>query len=254
MKMIKTSDLKVGYGKKVVISDINIEVNPGSIVTLIGPNGSGKSTILKTIVSELKCMSGNVFVMGDDLNVLKEADVSKRISMVMTEKIKTELMTSRDVVATARYPYTGRMGLLQDIDRQKIDEALALTGATEIADLDFSTLSDGQKQRVMFARAICQDTEIIVLDEPTSFLDMKYKLELMKLTRILAYEQNKAILMSLHELDLARAISDICICVDGERIVKCGTVDEIYSGNFLQKLFGVADDEFDPATGCMHLI
>lgn len=252
--MIKTNDLNVGYGKKIVISDVNIEVKSGQIVTLIGPNGSGKSTILKTIINQLESIGGEVALCGDSLDALKEIDIAKRVSMVMTQKVKTELMTCRDVVATARYPYTGRMGILRDEDRDKIDEALSLTNSNEIADLDFNNLSDGQKQRIMLARAICQDTPIIALDEPTSFLDMRYKLELLKLIRSLAHEKNKAIIMSLHELDLARAISDVCICVDGEKIVKAGSVEEIYSGNFLQKLFGVLEEEFDPETGCMNLI
>lgn len=258
--MILTNNLSVGYGKKIILSNINIEVKPGQIMTLIGPNGSGKSTVLKTIIGQLGKLGGTISVCIDsakgeyaDTDDMNEAQIAGMISIVMTERIKSELMTCRDVVETGRYPYTGRLGILSKEDHVKVDEALAMVNATNIADSAFDSISDGQRQRIMLARAICQDTDIIILDEPTSYLDMKYKLELLKLIRYLAHEKGKTIIMSLHELDLARAVSDTIVCVDGNEVTKSGTVDEIYTGNYLQQLFGVDEDEFDPLTGHMRL-
>jgi len=257
--MIYTEQLYVGYGKRIVLSGINLNIDKGQIVTLIGPNGSGKSTVLKTITKQLSSISGSISICESqnkdvrNIEQMTELEVARHMSMVMTERIRTELMTCRDVVATGRYPYTGRLGILSELDQEKIDEAMNLVNASKIGDKPFEGISDGQRQRVMLARAICQDTDIIVLDEPTSYLDMKYKLEILKLIVKLSHEKGKAIIMSLHELDLARAVSDYIVCVDGSKVVKSGTPDEVYNGDFLQKLFGVDNDEFDPATGHMFL-
>lgn len=251
--MIRTEKLGVGYGKKILISDIEIELKPGEIVTLIGPNGSGKSTILKTLVGQLKVMDGSVSVLGRNMGNLKEAEMALHVSMVMTERIRADGMKCRDVISTGRYPYTGRLGILSETDRKAVDDAVKLVHADDVADSDFSSISDGQRQRVMLARAICQDTEIIVLDEPTSFLDMYYKLDILKTIRKLAKEQGKAVIMSLHELDLVRMIADMVVCVDGSKVVRTGSPAEIFTGNFIQKLYGVKDDEFDPETGALHL-
>lgn len=252
-ELIATEELSVGYGRQVVISGINISVAPGQILTLIGPNGSGKSTILKTLTTELKKIAGTIAIANKDLGTMKESDIAKKLSMVTTERIKPELMTCRDVIATGRYPYTGRLGILSKEDWDKVDEAIAFLQAEEVADQEFHKISDGQRQRVMIARAFCQDTDIIVLDEPTSFLDMRYKLDLMKKIHMLAKEKNKAIIMSLHELDLAAQISDTIACVDGERVSKVGKPEEIFTGDFIQKLYGVEADCFDPTTGRMFI-
>lgn len=256
--MLKTADLCAGYGKKVVISGVSLEVKAGQIVTLIGPNGSGKSTVLKTITGQLALLGGKISVIDKDFSELSAAEVALHVSMVMTERIHPEYMTSRDVIATGRYPYTGKLGILSEDDWRAVDEAIKLVHAEDVADSDFMRISDGQRQRVMLARAICQDTEIIVLDEPTSFLDMFYKLDLLKTIRFLARERGKAILMSLHELDLVKMVADTVVClkddgVDGARVVRIGTPSEIFAGRFVQDLYGVEPDEFDPETASLHL-
>lgn len=251
--MINTNELNVGYGKKIIVSDISLNVKAGQIVTLIGPNGSGKSTILKTVIGQLKSMGGSISVCSKNVEKTSEKEMAEHLSIVMTERIKSEMMTCREVVSSGRYPYTGALGILSDEDWKKVDEAIEIVDATEISDSLFENISDGQRQRIMLARAICQDTEIIALDEPTSFLDMHYKLEILKIIHSLSRSANKAILMSLHELDLARAVSDLVVCIDGDRPVVMGTPEEIYQGDYIQKLFGVRDDEFDPSTGHMKL-
>ena len=169
--------------------------------------------------------------------------------MVMTERVRTELMSGREVVASGRYPYTGRLGILSPEDWEKVDEAIALVHAGEVQEQDFMKISDGQRQRLMLARAIAQDTKILVLDEPTSYLDMGFKLDILANIRLLARERNLAIVMSLHELDLAQKISDTIACVKGDRIDRIGTPEEIFAGDYVQKLYGVAKENFDPLTG-----
>lgn len=246
---IHTEHLTVGYDRIPLIRDINLSVGRGEILTLIGPNGSGKSTILKTITRQLREVEGTVFLGKDSMQKLKDSEVSKRLSMVMTERIKTELQTGREIVASGRYPYTGRFGVLSEQDWAKVDEAIALVHAEKVQTQDFMKISDGQRQRLMLARAICQDTDILILDEPTSYLDMGFKMDILANIRMLAREKKMAIIMSLHELDLAAKVSDIIACVKGAEIDRVGTPEEIFSGDYVQKLYGVPEKSFDPVTG-----
>lgn len=241
-------DLTVGYDRIPLIKNINLGVRPGEILTLIGPNGSGKSTILKTITKQLKTIGGSVFLGKESMRELTDSEISRRLSMVMTERIHTELLSGRDVVATGRYPYTGRLGILSQQDWKKVDEAIALVHAGEVQQQDFRRISDGQRQRLMLARAICQDTQVLILDEPTSYLDMGFKLDILTTIRMLARKKNLAVIMSLHELDLAQKISDIIACVKGDRIDRVGTPEEIFSGNYVQQLYGVKPQQFEPQT------
>lgn len=248
-----TQNLTVGYDGIPLIRDVELHVHPGEILTLIGPNGSGKSTILKTITKQLSKIAGTIYVEGTPADKLKDSEISKQLSMVMTEQLRTELMTGREVVASGRYPYTGRLGILSEEDWKKVDEAIRLVNAKEVAEQDFRRISDGQRQRLMLARAICQDTQILVLDEPTSYLDMGFKLDILANIRRLAREKNIAIIMSLHELDLVSKISDTVACVKGDRIDRIGTPEEIFTGDYIQKLYGVEEMSFDPVTGQVFL-
>ena len=151
------------------------------------------------------------------------------------------------------YPYTGRFGILAKEDWEKVDEAIALVHAQDVQDQDFRKMSDGQRQRLMLARAICQDTDILLLDEPTSYLDMGFKLDILANIRMLARERNLAIIMSLHELDLAQKVSDTIACVKGDHIDRIGIPEEIFSGDYVQQLYGVTETAFDPVTGEVFL-
>lgn len=246
-------DLTVGYDRIPLIKNINLGVRPGEILTLIGPNGSGKSTILKTITKQLKTIGGSVFLGKESMRELTDSEISRHLSMVMTERIHTELLSGRDVVATGRYPYTGRLGILSQQDWKKVDEAIALVHAGEVQQQDFRRISDGQRQRLMLARAICQDTQVLILDEPTSYLDMGFKLDILTTIRMLARKKNLAVIMSLHELDLAQKVSDTIACVKGDRIDRVGTPEEIFSGNYVQQLYGVKPQQFEPQTGLVFM-
>ncbi len=249
----RTSDLSVGYNGKSLIHDINFEIRRGEIVTLIGPNGSGKSTILKSITRQLKLIGGKVWVRDEELEKLDYKTLATRMAVVLTERMKPELMTCRDVVSTGRYPYTGRLGLLTAEDEDKVTAAMERVHALELADRDFDAISDGQRQRVLLARAICQEPEIIVLDEPTSFLDIRHKLELLSILRSMAKEKGITVIMSLHEIDLAQKISDKIMCVKGETIEHFGTPDEIFRPEIINDLYGIREGAFNITFGSVEL-
>lgn len=236
-RLISTVNLDVGYGKSTVVSDVNFEVAAGEIVAIIGANGAGKSTVLKTIVRQLKKLDGQIRICELDESILSEDEISKKISMVLTERIRPELMTCFDVVATGRYPYTGRLGILSEEDKLAVKSAIEIVGAEAVSDKDFSKVSDGQRQRVMLARAICQDTDIMILDEPTSFLDIQYKLDILSVIRRLAKEKGKAVIMTIHELEFVPAIADKVIAVADGKVYKSGTPSEIFTGENLETLY-----------------
>lgn len=246
-------DLSVGYNGSSLIRDINIGINKGEIVTLIGPNGSGKSTILKSITRQLKVVRGNVFFDDTSLLKLPYKELASKMAVVLTDRIKTELMTCHDIVATGRYPYTGRLGILTQEDECLVEEAMQAVHAQELGNRDFNAISDGQKQRVLLARAICQDPDVIVLDEPTSFLDVKYKLELLSILERMARQKKITVIMSLHEIDLAQKISDKIICVKGETISHYGSPEEVFTEEIIRELYGINNGYFDPLFGSIEL-
>lgn len=250
---LKIEKLDAGYGKVTLLHGVDLEVAAGEIVTLIGPNGSGKSTILKTITRQLRAMGGKVFLAERDMSEMSGNEIAKTLSMVMTERPTAELMTCREVAGTGRYPYVGKLGILETEDWKCVDEAMALVHALDVAEKGFYEISDGQRQRVMLARAICQEPEILVMDEPTSYLDMKYKLDILENIRRLAKERKMAVILSLHELDLAMKISDRIACVDGEKIAKTGTPEEIFRDDYVQMLYQIDPKCFNPLTGGLYL-
>lgn len=246
-------DLSVGYNGNSLIRDINIGINKGEIVTLIGPNGSGKSTILKSITRQLKVVGGNVFFDDTSLLKLPYKELASKMAVVLTDRIKTELMTCHDIVATGRYPYTGRLGILTQEDECLVEEAMQAVHAQELGNRDFNAISDGQKQRVLLARAICQDPDVIVLDEPTSFLDVKYKLELLSILERMARQKKITVIMSLHEIDLAQKIADKIICVKGDTISHFGRPEDIFEENMIRDLYDINNGFFDPLFGSIEL-
>ena len=243
---LKTLDLGVGYQGRLLIGDIALTVDRGEIVTLIGPNGAGKSTILKSLAGQLALIRGTVLLDGRDMAAQARGDIAKRMSVLLTERVKPELMTCWDVAAAGRYPYTGRMGLLGEEDRQIVRRTLELVGGLDLAERPFLSVSDGQRQRVLLARALCQEPEILLLDEPTSFLDIRYKLELLTTLRKMAHEQDLAVIMSLHELDLARRVSDRVICVAEDRIDRIGSPEECFDRAYIARLYHMTEGAYDP--------
>ena len=241
---LKTSKLSVGYNGKPIVKDIEFGVSKGEILTLIGPNGSGKSTILKSITRQLEVVSGTVFIGENDLKDINYKDMAKKVSVLLTERVRPELLTCYDVVALGRYPYTGKMGILSKEDEKEIFESMEMVGILSLKDRDFQKLSDGQKQRVLLARAICQKPEVLVLDEPTSYLDIKYKIELLEVLKRMAKTEKVAVILSLHEIELAGKISDKVLCVKGENISYYGTPEEVFKKNIIMDLFDIDEYAF----------
>lgn len=249
----KAEKMSVGYGKQPLIGNIEIELKKGEILTLIGPNGAGKSTILRSIAKQLSFLAGTVYINDKDIKKMSGTELSQRMAVVLTDKLRTEMMTCEDVVATGRYPYTGRFGILSKGDFDVVKEAMELVQVTALKDKDFTRISDGQRQRVMLARAICQEPEIIILDEPTSFLDVKYKLEFLSILQEMQRQKKLTVIMSLHELDLAQRISDKVLCVKGKYIERFGTPEEVFEKGYLSKLFDIAVGSFEEESGSMEL-
>lgn len=250
---IKTKDLSVGYQGKVLIRDINLDIKKGEIVTLIGPNGAGKSTILKSVTRQLKLIGGEVYLDSDEIRKLSYKSMARKVAVMLTERMKPELMTCHDVVATGRYPYTGRLGVLSREDENKVDEALMAVHAQELGIRNFLEISDGQRQRILLARAICQEPEVMILDEPTSYLDIRHKLELLEILRKMAKEKEITVIMSLHEIDLAQKISDKIICVKGDAISHFGAPETIFREDIIRELYEIDNGSFDPCFGSIEL-
>ncbi len=250
----ETHDLSVGYSGRPLIEKINLSIEKGRILTLIGPNGSGKSTILKTITKHLEKIAGVVTIENDNISKWSNKELAKRLSIMLTERIDPELMTCEQVVAMGRYPYTNHFGSLTPGDRQVVEESLHMVRAEELAERPFTDISDGQRQRIMLARAICQQPEIIVLDEPTSYLDIRHKIELLDILRKMAREKNVAVVMSLHEIDLAAKISDQIICVKGDRIRLFGTPEQVFTGERVKELYELESGSFNTLFGSVELM
>ena len=248
-----TARLAVGYGGKPLIENLCMHVRRGEIMTLIGPNGAGKSTILKTLARQLTPMAGAVYLDKQALGQMAEKELAQRLAIVTTERIDPELMTCRDIVSTGRHPYTGRLGLLRAEDRTIVENALAQVHAGELAELPFAQVSDGQRQRVLLARALCQQPDVILLDEPTSFLDIHHKLELLDILKNLVRQQRLAVVMSLHELDLAQRVSDTVVCVEKNGALRMGPPEQIFTEENIRALYGLTQESYNPLFGCAEL-
>lgn len=251
--MLETKSLNAGYGKRIIVGNADITVHKGEIITLIGSNGSGKSTLLKTISSQLEKISGDIYIQEKNISEYGRNELAKKLSVMLTGRTEPELMTCLELVESGRYPYTGTLGILSAEDRKKAYNALELVGGEDIADTDINKTSDGQRQKIMLARAICQDTDIMILDEPTSYLDIKHKLELLTILKKLVREKQTTVIMSLHELDLAQKISDRIICVKNNKIDCTGTPDEIFSGDYINYLYDIKCGSYNDIYGFSEL-
>lgn len=248
-----TQDLAVGYGGRVLIRDICLALKKGTVLTLIGPNGAGKSTILKTITRRLAALHGTVSIAGQDVSALSPRRLARQMAVMLTDRVRPELTTCAEVVAMGRYPHTGLFGRLTPRDQEAVEDALRRVGALELAQQDFSTLSDGQRQRVLLARAICQQPEVLVLDEPTAYLDIRYKIELLDILRCMAREKHVIVVMSLHEIDLAAKASDFLLCVRGETVMAFGPPEDVLCSRTVEQLYGLDPGAYNLLFGSVEL-
>ncbi|MEG1026614.1 MAG: ABC transporter ATP-binding protein, partial [Flavobacterium sp.] len=210
--ILKTSNLNIGYKTKkatvTIAENLNLNLTSGKLVSLIGANGIGKSTLLRTITGIQKPLSGTVFLNDKNINTYKPLDLAQNLSLVLTEKLPPSNLTVFELVALGRQPYTNWVDSLTETDIEKVQEAMALTQIEHLAQKKHFEISDGQLQKVLIARALAQDTPLIILDEPTTHLDLLHKVSLFKLLKKLTQETQKCILFSTHDIDLAIQLSD----------------------------------------------
>ena len=229
-QLLRAENMTVGYGGVPLIRDIALSVSGGEILTLVGPNGSGKSTILKSLIRELALLGGTVYLDGRDSSRLSAAETARTLAVMMTGRIAPERMTCWDVAAAGRYPYTGRLGILGAEDREKVCEALALVHAEELADRDFTCISDGQRQRVLLARALAGQPSLLILDEPMTGVDAQNAAAFRELLHRLNRETGITVLLVTHDI---RAVAHD---VTGVLRLEDGTVDALTPDEILDEL------------------
>jgi iron complex transport system ATP-binding protein len=250
--ILTTSNLCVGYSSKkeikTIASNINLTLKKGELIALIGANGIGKSTLLRTLIGIQPPLSGAVILNGKNILDYDSISFAQNLSIVLTEKLPPSNLTVFEIIALGRQPYTNWLGNLSDNDISKINEAMELTQITSLADKKHYEISDGQLQNVLVARALAQDTPLIILDEPTTHLDLLHKVSLFKLLKKLAKDTNKCILFSTHDIDMAIQISDEMIIMTEENVVQDQPCNFISKGNF-DTLFKDEHIAFDSKKG-----
>ena len=250
--MIELQDVRLSFGERTLISDATTRFERGTMVALVGRNGTGKSTLLRAIASLGGVQGGQIFVCGKPLAELSSQELARYIAFVTTERISVEGLTAHDLVAIGRSPYTDWMGRLTAADEEIISRSLHLAGIAEMAHRRVDRMSDGEAQRVMIARALAQATPIILLDEPTAFLDMPHRYELCSLLGRLAHDEGKCIIFSTHELDIALSLADSIALVDTPQLHHLPTPEMIASGN-IERLFDSRYVTFDASTRSIRL-
>jgi iron complex transport system ATP-binding protein len=255
---IAAEGLRVGYRRRggrseVTLDNVEAHLSPGQLTFLLGPNGAGKSTLLRTLVGSQKPLAGRVLLAGDDLARLSARERAKRLSVVLTDPIDVGLMTVRGLVGLGRSPHVGWFSVLAEDDRQTVDWALDVAGASRLAERQVIELSDGERQRAMIARALAQKPSVLVLDEPTAFLDLTRRVELIALLRTLASDTGLAVLMSTHDLDLALRTADQLWLVHADGRFETGGPEDLAMGGSIARAYAGRDIGFDHAAGTFVL-
>lgn len=249
---IELHDVTLGYGERVLMADASVGFGWGELTALIGRNGTGKSTLLRTIAALAKPQKGHITIGGMDASELTMREVASRIAFVSTEDVRVQNLHVWDVVSLGRAPYTNWVGRLTEEDKTKVRESLRLVGMEHFADASMDSLSDGERQRVMIARALAQDTPIILLDEPTAFLDLPNKYEICLLLKRLAHKEGKCILFSTHDLSIAIEICDTIAVIEGGKF-HYGTAEMLMEEGVMQRIFNSTQIEFDRERGNVRL-
>lgn len=254
---VRVSGLDTGYrtknGVSVITRDINASLYSGELTCLLGPNGAGKSTLLKTLTAFLPPLGGDVYVRQKALGSYSDSELSKVIGVVLTEKLTLNNMTVEELAGMGRSPYTGFWGRMGEHDRQVVEESIELVGIGDLRGRMVQTLSDGERQKVMIAKALSQETPIIFLDEPTAFLDYPSKVEIMQLLQRLAREKGKTVFLSTHDLELALQIADKVWLLDKPHGVSIGTPEDLALEGEMSKYFHREGVVFDRESGLFKI-
>lgn len=256
--VLQLADLLVGYqtsekDRKLIAGPLDLDLKAGEFVCLLGPNGAGKSTLLRTLAGMQRPLGGAVFLNGKELHSLSSQTIAKNLSVVLTEKVDGGLLTAYEVVSLGRYPYTDWSGRLTQADHKRVAWAIDLVNANELAHRTLNELSDGERQRVMMARALAQEPQVMLLDEITAFLDLPRRVEVMQLLQKMAHDTGRAILVSTHDLDLALRSADlIWLLAKGGELVAGAPEDLVLNGSF-ERVFANDGIRFDRQTGAFRL-
>lgn len=256
---LKISHLNIGYTQRKtdpisVAGPLDLSVKKGELTCLLGPNGVGKTTLLRTISGIQDALAGEVSILNQDVFTIDRKVLSKLLSVVLTDRIGYGNLTAYDLVSLGRTPYTGWFGNLSSTDRKSIASAIDSTNIQHIADKNIHTLSDGERQKVMIARALAQDTPVILLDEPTAHLDLPNRIDIVRLLRKLARETEKAIVMSTHELDLALQAADKIWLMSMENKTFCGTPEDLVLNDIFEHVFTREGIVFDKVHGIFKVV
>lgn len=257
-RLLETQELMIGYRvrgrqRRVVAEGINLRLHAGELACLLGPNGAGKSTLLRTLAGMQRPLQGRVRLLGADLHDLEPRELARRLSLVLTERVEVGALLTRTVVALGRYPHTDWTGRLTPADETAVDAALTAVGAMPLASRLFSEVSDGERQRVMIARALAQEPKLLLLDEPTAFLDLPRRVEIMNLLRRLARECGRAVLLSTHDLDLALRSADQLWLLPLGGPLQTGIPEALVLDGAFQATFPSEEVAFDPRSGHFKL-
>lgn len=256
--LLHTSGLMIGYQSgrnktKAVAGPLDLDLYAGQLICLLGPNGCGKSTLLRTISGLQHPLKGGIELEGKNIKQLRPAQVAKKISLVLTDNVRSGNLDVYSLISLGRYPHSGWLGVLTASDKQIINQAVEATGTGEFLGRKVDSLSDGECQKVMLARAMAQDTPLIILDEPTAHLDLPSRIQLMRLLHQLAKETNKAILLSTHELDLALQVADQIWLMSRGGHLDAGLPEELILNGAFQRAFDKDGIAFDAATGTFNI-
>ncbi len=250
--MLHTADLAVGHGKKTILKDMDLSLDQGELVAMIGVNGSGKSTLLRTLAGLLEPISGTIAVSNKDLSNMNSMDKARNISVVLTGRPDMGLLDVRTLISLGRQPWTGHMGRLNEEDHVRIDNAMQRTGTKDFEHRALRSLSDGELQLVLIARALAQDTPVMLLDEPTAFLDLVNRVRITALLKEVAHSTNKLVLLSTHDLHTAMEMADRILLVTPLG-VSLNTPNGMIASGVLEQAFSTSgssgkQQHFDPKT------
>ncbi|MDR1937574.1 MAG: ABC transporter ATP-binding protein [Tannerellaceae bacterium] len=256
--VIQTSGLSIGYAGKgrrrnVVHSGLNLSLFPGEVTCLLGLNGAGKSTLLRTLCGFQPLIAGEILLAGKPLSTYSQAGLSLAAGVVLTEKTNAGGITVYELVSLGRHPHTGFFGRLKKRDREVVDQSLEAAGIAHKAQGYVAELSDGERQKTMIAKVLAQECPIILLDEPTAFLDVTGRIETMRLLQKLAKEQGKTILLSTHDVDQAIRMGDCLWLLEKDRPMLCGTPEDLILNGDFERFFGKGSMVFDSSTGRLNV-
>jgi iron complex transport system ATP-binding protein len=251
--VIKANDISIGYvdskHKNTLYENLSFDLYKGELVCLIGANGAGKSTLLRTISASQPILKGNILIDNQDINSLSEKELSQRLGLVLTDKTSTGGLLVRELVELGRYPYTGFFGQLTGNDKDIVQKAMRDVGIAYKAQSYMAELSDGERQKAMIAKALAQECPVVLLDEPTAFLDIESRIEIMNLLHNLAMYRNKTILLSTHDIDMALLLADRLWLLSGEKGLTSGVTEDVIFSGKMDNFFKGGNIVFDRYTG-----